>query len=858
MRCVDERPREVYDRAIKRGRRPLGLVATVLAFALLPAAAHAATIKVNTNEDLASGGHKCSLREAVSAANTGTAPAESDCTPGPPGSNVIELPGTTYLLELEPNSELVISAPLTISAEGATPTVIEQTKDYRVFNVQSRGVVISGVTVLKGYAASGSGGDVLIGGNDSLTLTDSKLEEGFASMSGAGVYVGEDATATIGASTISANGANDDGGGVYLAEGATARVEKSSLSNDIGEEAGGGVFVESNAHATIDESSILDDKVDDEGGGGIANLGTATLNDTTVDANESEIGGGIESVGTMRGEAELTLTGGAVSGNTAREEGGGIASSGRLTVTGTTISGNSASTGSGGGLASFGEPSTLSDVKISGNSAPDAVGGGIVLLGPLELINSQLEGNEAKETGGGLYFEADNTSQHLDVEGSTIGPGNKAAQGDGVYAVAPMSEKRVMDLTRSTVSENLGVGSTAGGGLYIGKGIEATLHDVTVAGNFSGFGDADGDNLYAEAGAKLVFENTLVANPFAGGNCELTSATVSSLGGDEAYGPDPSECRFTDVHDSSSDSELTGAELHPLASNGGATETMALGAGALPVGTGFGCEASDQRGVRRPHGSCDSGAYQVDPPAPVLTITSGASGTIYDPNVSFTFTSTSAEEPTTFQCSIDGDMPVLCTSPFNAGPLSFGAHTFTVKASDSADLLSGEASRTFTVERGLVTCACAPPGGRRESTSSQTRPIVSNLVQSHTRWREGSALARISRAVKKPPQGTIFSFTLNEPATLKLSFTQPAPGRSVRGHCVAQTKHNRARRACTRTLTVAALAPLQGLAGADHVRFQGRLSSTKTLKPGRYTLVLSASADGLTSTSRSLTFTILG
>ena len=259
----------------------------------------------------------------------------------------------------------------------------------------------------------------------------------------------------------------------------------------------------------------------------------------------------------------------------------------------------------------------------------------------------------------------------------------------------------------------------------------------------------------------------------------------------------------------------------------------------------------------RPQGpACDSGAYELAQPLRV-TITSGPSGTITTSNVSFAFT---ADEPSTFQCKLDGGSFAPCTSPFNAGPLALGTHTFTVKATDPADLLITEASRTFTI-------AATGAGGNGSSGGlggagglggggSGVRPVVSGLTQSATRWREGSALARISRASAKPPRGTAFSFTLNEAATVKLAFTQPATGRRVGGRCVSQTKHNRTKHACRRTLTLGVIT-LAGHAGADRVRFEGLLSTRKKLKPGRYTLQLSASDGGLTSSAHSLTFTIL-
>jgi hypothetical protein len=60
--------------------------------------------------------------------------------------------------------------------------------------------------------------------------------------------------------------------------------------------------------------------------------------------------------------------------------------------------------------------------------------------------------------------------------------------------------------------------------------------------------------------------------------------------------------------------------LGPLASNGGTTQTMALGPGSaaidqLPVGSN--CPATDQRGIARPQGpACDIGAFELVPTPP--------------------------------------------------------------------------------------------------------------------------------------------------------------------------------------------------------------------------------------------------
>jgi hypothetical protein len=141
-------------------------------------------------------------------------------------------------------------------------------------------------------------------------------------------------------------------------------------------------------------------------------------------------------------------------------------------------------------------------------------------------------------------------------------------------------------------------------------------------------------------------------------------------------------------------------------------------------------------------------------------------------------------------------------------------------------------------------CSCAVP-----------RPVISGLAQSHRRWREGSKLARLSRT-RGAPVGTTFSFTLSRPATLTFTFTEKLPGRRVGRRCVAATHGNRSRRACTRTVTAGRLV-LAGAAGARRLAFQGRVSRSKRLAPGSYTLQLTAVAGGLSSNLASLTFTIV-
>ncbi len=134
-------------------------------------------------------------------------------------------------------------------------------------------------------------------------------------------------------------------------------------------------------------------------------------------------------------------------------------------------------------------------------------------------------------------------------------------------------------------------------------------------------------------------------------------------------------------------------------------------------------------------------------------------------------------------------------------------------------------------------------------------PIVSALHQSHSKWREGKQLPTIA-AKSKLPVGTTFSFTLNVIGKVTFTFTQTLTGRKVKGACVAVTEHNRSMHKCTRAVIAGTLS-FNGRTGRNKVSFQGRLSSSRRLASGRYTVVITATArTGQKSVARHLTFTI--
>jgi hypothetical protein len=79
----------------------------------------------------------------------------------------------------------------------------------------------------------------------------------------------------------------------------------------------------------------------------------------------------------------------------------------------------------------------------------------------------------------------------------------------------------------------------------------------------------------------------------------------------------------------------------------------------------------------------------------------------------------------------------------------------------------------------------------------------------------------------------------------------------AKGKCIPQTSTNRHAPGCKRTVIMGTLS-LTGHSATNKVSFQGRISRSKKLKPGRYTLLITATnSAGAHSASTSLGFTIV-
>jgi hypothetical protein len=124
------------------------------------------------------------------------------------------------------------------------------------------------------------------------------------------------------------------------------------------------------------------------------------------------------------------------------------------------------------------------------------------------------------------------------------------------------------------------------------------------------------------------------------------------------------------------------------------------------------------------------------------------------------------------------------------------------------------------------------PGG--PGASDRVRPVLAHLWLSPWRFRSASRGASVAVAT-----GTTVRFRLSEAATVRLRAERPRSGRRRGGKCVAPRRARPTAKRCTRFVAVKGRATATGKAGANRLRFRGRLGGRR-LAPGRYRLVVTA------------------
>lgn len=355
----------------------------------------------------------------------------------------------------------------------------------------------------------------------------------------------------------------------------------------------------------------------------------------------------------------------------------------------------------------------------------------------------------------------------------------------------------------------------------------------------------------------------------------------------------PAQCGFSAATDS-----VALTLLGPLQDNGGPVPTHALLTGskaidAIPLSACTDQSPSpapvtvDARGVTRGlDGACDIGAFEYAPVAVTISATSSATTLAVGQQTTLTFIASNngpapavnptltlvannltllSDTPTQGTCGTAGGPSVICY----LGVIAAGA---SVKVTVPAQATPGALNVTGTVQtnepnltqsRAAVLTIGGPPSsspsptpgpGHQVPPTAATRPSISHVTQSHRTWQRGNTLASLAK--HRPPVGTTFSFVLNGSATVSLVFTRQRPGRDVHNQCLAPTKKNRHHPVCQRIAVAGSLKSLAH-AGINMIVFDGRLSRSTALAPGRYRLLITASNSAGHAAGAPLTFTIV-
>jgi Bacterial Ig-like domain (group 3) len=273
------------------------LGSTVMGLCLLAALASPARAATDSLFAAPSGTGNCSSR--ATACSIATAVTNANAKPVA-DSVRIELAGGTYSLSGPQPTALPITfagSSLTLeAASGATP-MLSGTSVVRVLSVGSTSkVTIDGLRFELGSTA-GLGGAILDDG--ALTVRHSRFSTNSASNGGA-IANAAGGSLAVQDSTFSDNTTTGVGGGAIIAVGTTT-VERSAMVDNTAPINGGAINVQPAGSATVTGSTVAGN-TSGSLGGGISNLGTLTLQASTITDNDGADGSAIAS-----GNTNVTL-----------------------------------------------------------------------------------------------------------------------------------------------------------------------------------------------------------------------------------------------------------------------------------------------------------------------------------------------------------------------------------------------------------------------------------------------------------------------------------------------------------------------------------------------------------------------
>ena len=367
--------------------------------------------------------------------------------------------------------------------------------------------------------------------------------------------------------------------------------------------------------------------------GGAAGLGGAIFNQGVLDVVQSTLSGNTAQGGAGGYIGNIASGGGGLGGNGYSAYINGGAGGGPNGGTGCAQGGNGGF-GGGGGWGFRRPPATAASAAAAGNPTGGRPGDGGFGGGTADYLfdGSGTPGfgagagsyNSGGGGGAGMGGAIFNAAGSVTITNSTLA-GNAAQGGGGVgnsgdgsgFGGAIFNLNGSLTLQSSTIAGNtVTAGTTGTGGLAAGGALYTLgLNDVFVTG--TGTADGTGPTIGSAAGAVVSIYNTLLVDSNGGKDFVNNNSTVTGSGNFVT--------QITGLAPGMNLTAVASFELGSLGSNGGPTETIALGTGNVAINAGDYAAASglttDQRGTgfaRTIGTTVDVGAYEAQLPRPAL------------------------------------------------------------------------------------------------------------------------------------------------------------------------------------------------------------------------------------------------
>lgn len=248
------------------------------------------------------------------------------------------------------------------------------------------------------------GGAVSVSGVVLLEIADNTFSDNAAGLHGGALHVPDAFDLVTEGNVFCSNSAGQDGGAVYLVDADWPSTDDTFTANEAG--GWGGAASVSGGSITLQGTEATGNVAAFAGGGFIVRFANElSMTDALISSNITTTGpgGGLFTLDTN----PVTLEDSDFIRNSALDgEGGGVRiDSAIVTVDSCLFEGNVAAGlgGTGGALSLDGSPSTLTDAEIRNNTA--TYGGGVFMtyVQPGVFVGGEVAGNEATNSGGGLY-----------------------------------------------------------------------------------------------------------------------------------------------------------------------------------------------------------------------------------------------------------------------------------------------------------------------------------------------------------------------------------------------------------------------------------------------------------------------